>query len=301
MGYWTYQISDDGGYTWTCPHPLIDFDQNPQTNRDTWAGSYQSVEKSSDGKSLHIAFVYWDESKAHNPLYKRRFEANNRYHLYYARLDIDSGQLSTIEGDPVPTPVTRSGAEICKVWDTGHRLSNMPAITEDTSGKPCFLVPVSGEESPWRGQFHFVQRRRDKWTRSPVAWMNNTWDGCLLRRSESGKLLAYMATGEHDGQIMSYGGGTVEEWTSMDDGTSWSKVQELVPEPGLLYNNPRPVETSTGDLMDGFLMLYGWEGPGGIQKQTGSLLKDSPYLIELQNAPEGNRGKAFLWQNGEWL
>ena len=37
MGNWGYQTSADGGYTWTRPdRPLVDFDQNPQTDLDTW-------------------------------------------------------------------------------------------------------------------------------------------------------------------------------------------------------------------------------------------------------------------------
>ena len=75
----------------------------------------------------------------------------------------------------------------------------------------------------------------------------------------------------------------------------------MAPEPGLIYNNPKAVETSDGAVMGGYLVFYGWQGPGSIQVQTGSLLKDSPYLIELKNAPEGNRGKAYLWHDGEWM
>ena len=49
MGNWGYQISADGGFTWTRPdRPLVDFDQNPQTNLDTWACTYHSARLSAD-------------------------------------------------------------------------------------------------------------------------------------------------------------------------------------------------------------------------------------------------------------
>jgi hypothetical protein len=302
MGYWTHQASTNGGYTWTQPRPLIDFDQTPQSDDDTWAGSYQSVHLGADGRSLHIAFVYWDEKKQINPLYGRRIESNNRYHLYYLRLDTDTGQLYTIEGDPVPQPVSRSQAERCKVWNTGHRLTNMPAILNHPKGAPCFLLPVAGESSPWQCMFHFVRRHRGRWQSTAVARANNTWDGCLMHRGPDGELLAYLATGDQDGQMLSYGGGTIEEWASRDGGLSWEKRQELNPEPGLIYNNPKPVEWSTGSALDGYLVLYGWQGPGSIQVQTGSLIRGTPYKIALpEDAPTGNRGRAYLWHKGEWL
>lgn len=65
MGFWTYQISDDGGYSWTGPEvPPVDFDYAPRILGDEWAGTYHSVALGHDGQSLHIAFVYWDEGWA---------------------------------------------------------------------------------------------------------------------------------------------------------------------------------------------------------------------------------------------
>jgi hypothetical protein len=176
----------------------------------------------------------------------------------------------------------------------------MPHVLNDALGQPCFLLPVS-DDSPWNGRFHFVRRRRGEWLRTAITRANNTWDGCMLRWDE-GELCAYLVTGDHDGQMLSYGGGTLQEWRSADLGVSWRKQRDLIPEPGLLYNNPRAVERSTGGTLDGYLVFYGWEGPGGIQVQTGSLVSGIKPRVELpQDAPIGNRGKAFLWHDGEWL
>ncbi len=98
MGYWGYLLSSDGGFSWTPFRTLVDMDRDPQTGEDCWAGSYHSVMPSPDGRSLHIAFVYLDEHRSLNPLYHRRFtscQTLNRYHLYYMKLDIESGSLQS--------------------------------------------------------------------------------------------------------------------------------------------------------------------------------------------------------------
>ncbi len=288
MGYWTYQLSSDGGYSWTQPVSLVDFDQNPQEDKDTWAGTYHSVCPSADGRSLHIAFVYWDEKKRPNPRYNRRLGSNNRYHLYYLRLDIDSGELYSIEDEKMPHPVNRQQAERCKVWDTGYRLTNMPAILIDRDELPSFLLPVS-DDSPWRCRFHFVRRSGGEWLRVPITDTNNTWAGCLLQHGEGGDLKAYVVVGRGDGEPLAYGGGDIEEWRSAEGGASWQRKRTIVPDPGLLYNNPRPVELPTGEMVDGFLVFYGWRGPASIHNDAAA------------GSTSRNRGKAYLWHDGEWL
>jgi hypothetical protein len=289
MGYWTYQISDDGGYSWT-PHsiPVIDFDQNPRLNSDTWAGTYHSVCPGKDGRSLHIAFVYWDERKGWNPLYRQRFTSINRHHLYYLKLDIPSGRLLTFEGDRIETPVTREHAEKCKIWHTGLRLTNMPSIFVDTNDEPYFLMPVS-EETPWKCRFYFIRHDHGEWVKHPIMETNHTWSGSYLTKGNDSALLAYLVVGSVDGETLSYGGGDIEEWASVDGGTSWKLNHRIVPEPGLLCNNPRPVEDIDGGVMDDFLLLYGWEGPGSIQTNEGV------------SGTSRLRGKAYLWNDGKWL
>jgi hypothetical protein len=177
----------------------------------------------------------------------------------------------------------------------------MPHVANDASGGPSFLLPVS-DDSPWNGRFHFIRRRRGAWARTAVARANNTWDGCLLDRGVSGEWVAYLVTGKHDGQLLSYGGGTLSEWRSTDDGASWHKQRDLIPQPGLIYNNPKAVERSTGGTLEGYLVFYGWEGPGGIQVQTGSLVSGIQPRVQLpESAPTGNRGQAYLWHDGKWL
>jgi len=69
---------------------------------------------------------------------------------------------------------------------------------------------------------------------------------------------------------------------SSDRGDSWQKESEWVPEEGMIYNNPRPVPTSRGDILDGAYTMFGWEGPDGLTKEKCC-------------------GRAFLYFRGEWV
>jgi len=102
-------------------------------------------------------------------------------------------------------------------------------------------------------------------------------------------MTAHLVVGIIDGETLSYGGGEVEEWVSSDGGRSRSPKRRLVPVPGLMYNNPRPVDLANGGELDDYLLFYGWQGPESIQ----------PAVRGSQ--PSRNRGQAFLCRDGEWL
>ena len=193
MGNWGYQISADGGYTWTRPDlPLVDFDQNPQTNLDTWACTYHSTRLSADREWLHVGFNYMDE------------RSSNRHHLYYARLELATGELYGPDGGRLQRPLTRAGAETCKLWDTGHRYSLNPAIlppdapTAAGQGSAAFVVPVS-DSTAHDVVYYFVRRRNGVWERHPIVRTNDTWSGSHVTRGADGSIVAYLTVGTVDG------------------------------------------------------------------------------------------------------
>ena len=280
--HWGYQLSNDGGYTWTRPDvPLVDFDQNPRINLDTWACTYHSARPSADRNWLHIGFNYMDERTA------------NRHHLYYARLELATGELYGPDGDRLQRPLTRAGAEACKLWDTGHRYSLNPAIlpadgpTAAGEGSAAFVVPVS-ESTPHDVVYHFVRRCRGVWERHPIVRTNDIWSGSHVTRDADRAIVAYLTVGTVGGAGLRYGGGEIERWLSRDDGETWQRDARLVPEDGLLYNNPKPVERADGSEAARCLTLFGWQGPGGLEQPQ------RPFR------PLGSSGRAYLWLDGEW-
>jgi len=283
MGYWTYQLSDDHGCSWTCPDvPLVDFDQAPRTLGHEWAGTYHSVTPGRDGQSLHIAFVYWDERKPVHPVYGKRMGHRTRYNLYYLRLELSSGAVYNAAGTRLSRPVNRADAERCLVWDTGPLLTNMPSLLADEQDRPCFLLPVSGD-APDEGCFWFVRQEGAQWARRRVAELNDTWNGCRLAPASDGSLTAFLIARPPVFGELPYGGGVLQEWRSTDNGDSWAMEQEISPLKGLLCNNPKPVENAAGSPLPRTLLLYGWQDPDGIP-------------------PDGEfKGAAYLWQDGSWL
>lgn len=294
LGYWTYATSTDGGWTWERRGPLVDMDQRPEIATDTWTGSYHAVAPSADRRAIHIGFVYLDEQRRRNPLYNRRFKSKrtiNRYHLYAARLDIATGEITTLDGELLSQPVGRPQAEPCMIWHTGHRLTNAPAILVDEEDMPSFMLPVSGK-GPWDCTFYYVRREGGGWRRTPVAPTSMTWSGCLLGHGREGEIVAYVVSGDAYGETLPYGGGDVQEWVSRDGGATWVQGRSLVPEPGLLCNNPRWVERSNGETVPDMVTFFGWPGPGGIY---------GPLHLPGERAPMPHRGQAYLWQDGRWL
>ena len=290
MGNWGYQLSNDGGYTWTRPAaPLVDFDQNPQTNLDTWACTYHSACLSRDRAWLHLGFNYMDERASPNPVYPPPW--NNRYHLYYARLEIATGELYAPGGSRLPRPLTRAGAEACKLWHTAHRYSLNPSILPADpapgAGGAAFVVPVS-DATPHDVVYYFVRCRRGVWERHPIARTNDVWSGSHVTRDSDQSILAYLTVGTADGANLRYGGGEIEAWRSRDEGETWRREARLVPEPGLLYNNPKPVERADGSAAARSLTLFGWQGPGGLEQPQ------RPFR------PLGSSARAYLRLAGEW-
>ena len=61
----------------------------------------------------------------------------------------------------------------------------------------------------------------------------------------------------------SYGGGSVEQWSSCDDGNTWTRRRDLTPDrskyPLWKYNNIQPVTRPDGSIVDGMLLFYGWK------------------------------------------
>jgi len=290
LGYWTFRLSEDGN-AWTETEPLIDFDQIPKERKDVWACTYQSVAVDAEGTGLHIGFVTFDEQagvrKRPNPLYGRYVSHYSRHNLYYVHVDIDTRRVTTVDGEELPKPITRSVAERCKLLDTGLRATNPPSVVDDGSGNPMMMLPYAGEASPWEGEHVFVRRENDAWAFTSVASLNNTWSGNWLIPGPDG-LNALLTRGEADGELLSYGGGRVERWRSGDGGQTWAKEADWEPCEGLICNNPRPVPTSRGGILDGYYTQFGWEGPNSLAVASGKQLRD-------------NGGYAFLHLEGEWL
>lgn len=299
MGYWTYITSRDGGFSWTKPVSLIDFDRDPLEGEDDWASTYHNCRMSRDGRSLHLGFVYFHERGMYNwlhPLYKVAPKVQTRFDLYYARVDLASGRIFDLDGNELPRPLNRRMAEPAKIWSTYPLLTNIPSLYLDEQDNPGFLLVRSTEEGMRRCNFWYLQRKDGQWTKSCFAATNSTWAGSCIHRQEDGRLAAYLIASEDEGEGLLYGGGNIEKWVSAD-GVDWQLEGPVVPEEGLIYNNPMFPEKSDGSGPDPrFLLTFGWQGPGSIAPAVG------PAGYTHGNTPQITcKGRAYAAFEGRWI
>ncbi|MGN0745839.1 MAG: BNR-4 repeat-containing protein [Aristaeellaceae bacterium] len=295
MGYWYYAVSPDGGYRWSKPVTLVDFDQQPVTDEESWAGSYHTAALSPDGRYLHVGFTYFDERgiwKFVHPRYGRKPSVNTRYHTYYLRLDLEQGRVTNLRGDALTVPLNYRQAEACMVWNSGDYLTMNPCLLvgqrpDDVS----FLTVVTGE-TEWDCTFQYMRYVHGELKITPIAPTNTTWSGCRLYR-EGEDLVALLICGKTDGSLYTYGAGELEQWRSCDQGDTWRMEKRYVPVEGELYNNPILAEdcANSGVICPGIAAFYGWTGPYSMQ----------PVIDKATDIPIINRGKAYLLIDGAYV
>ena len=95
VGYWTYSVTEDGGK----PERLKRLKDMDVAGRFEWS-SYQTKLLSQDGKTLHVAFIVYDDCKFEDPdramsdrlqsLYREKTGQDWKYNLYYFQIDLAS-------------------------------------------------------------------------------------------------------------------------------------------------------------------------------------------------------------------
>jgi hypothetical protein len=268
---WTYRLSSDNGRHWTGPERAVtDMDSK---GRFEWS-SYHSVLPSADGRYLHVVFTAYDDNRDddprryYNPRYKHAVSNGWKYNLYYVKIDLKTHAVTNSDGKAMATPIDVDQADAkCRIWDTQGRGAGVPPdIVLDENGDPAFLHVLS-EETTKRHTYYFVRRVKGKWEKTPIAPSNHQWNSSHVSRDDHGALHAYLVTGDGyldtGGYMDSYGGGRVEEWTSLDKGATWKKKRDVTPDraefPGWRFNNIQPVTRSDGSIVGGMLLFYGWK------------------------------------------
>lgn len=269
---WTYRITADNGKTWSGPkRDVTDMDIH---GRLDWS-SYQSRLLSGDRRHLHVAFFTYDDVKT-NPDPQRRFnprygkevpEDNWKYNLYYICIDLDSGEVANFEGQQLTTPIDLDQADRqCRIWNTQGRGAGVPpTLIEDANGDPAFLHQLS-EDTLSEHNYYYYHRRHGRWKATRIASSNHQWNSCHLHRQRDGVLDAYLIRGaghlNTGGYMDKHGGGRIEQWSSADEGETWTMARDVTPEGpeyrGWKFNNPRHVTCPDGTPVDNMLLFYGW-------------------------------------------
>jgi hypothetical protein len=268
---WTYRITNDNGKTWAGPaNDVTDLDSKGRTE---WS-SYHTTLPSRDGRFLHVVFTSYDDNKPedpkrfYNPRYDQPVPNEWKYNLYYVKIDLETHEVTNFDGERMETPIDIDQADArCRIWDTQWRGAGVPpTIALDENGDPAFLHVLS-EDSLAEHRYYYVRRERGAWKQTPITHSNHQWNSCHLVRDDDGTLHAYLVVGDGyldtGGYMDCYGGGSIEEWISSDEGSTWKRWRDLTPDrskhPGWRYNNIQPVRKPDGSLVDGMLLFYGWK------------------------------------------
>lgn len=292
---WTYSITSDEGSTWRSPkNPVLDLNNEedlldiPHAEMDE-ASSYHTYLTSKDGKSIHVAFMYYDDNKknipekSYNPLYKRNV-GTLKTNLYYVKVDLETGVVNNFAGKELKTPILLNEADdFCKIWDTNWRGAGIPPdIIIDKNDNPAFLHVLT-EEVFEKLNYYYVRRVNDKWEQTVIAPACHKWNSSNLQIDKDGTLHAYLLMDDAyfeskgKGVMNSHGGGTrIEEWISTDDGNTWELGNTLLSAEGKYegwrFNNIQPIKTTDGKIRKGIWLFYGWREKDGEAPQGKAFL-----------------------------
>ena len=292
---WTYSISSDNGNTWqTQENSVVDLNNKgelidlPHKDLDE-ASSYQTYLPSKDGKSIHVAFMYYDDNKGnlaekyYNPLYKKSV-GTLKMNLYYAKVNLETHKVTNFDGDEVERPVVLEGANSkFKIWDTNWRGTGIPPdIIIDKNDNPAFLHVLT-EEAVEKCNYYYVRRVNNKWEQTIIVPACHKWNSSNLLIDDDGILHAYLLIDDGNfvssgkGVMNNHGGGTrIEEWISSDDGNTWGIKNTLLKAEGEYegwrFNNIQPIKTKEGKIKEGMWLFYGWKQSDGDAPQAKAFL-----------------------------
>ena len=285
---WTYRVSEDNGKTWVGPeHDVIDLDSKGRTD---WS-SYRTALPSKDGRYLHMVYVDYDDfikeltpDRLYNPRYKQVVTNDWKYNLSYVKIDLENHEVTNVDGKLLRTPIDLDySKENCLIWDTKGRGAGIPpVIALDAEGDPTFMHILS-EGDLKTHSYYYVRREKSKWVKTRIHSSNHNWNGGYMVHKADGNIHAYLITGDEyleGGYMDGRGGGSVEEWVSMDKGRTWSKHRDLTPDrtqyPGWRFNHVQPVVRPDGNRVEGMLLFYGWKDENAPTAKA--FLLDEGYL-----------------------
>jgi hypothetical protein len=267
---WSYRITTDSGRTWTGP-------ENDVTNLDIYNhpewSSYQAKIMSPDGNTLYVVFTDYDDVKSndparlYNPKYDKPVSNEWKYNLSFLKIDINTYEVRNDADEVMKTPLDIETVRAkCRIWDTEWRGAGVPpALCLDENGYPAALHVLS-EDDLETHSYYYVRKVGGEWLKTRITASNHQWNSTFLARDESGKLHAYLITGDgymnKPGINYTHGGGRIEHWVSRDKGNTWTMHRDITPSaaeyPGWSFNNVQPVVRPDGTVVDGMLVFYGW-------------------------------------------
>ena len=139
-----------------------------------------------------------------------------------------------------------------------------PTICLDWKEEPSFLHALF-RENIRSHDYYYAHRKKDRWKQTLIRSSNHQWNSGHLSRDAKGILHAYLIVGEGyltGGYMDKHGGGRIEEWISVDKGSSWKKPETRIRQSFTkvgAQQRSQPVVRPDGSIVEGMLLFYGWK------------------------------------------
>jgi hypothetical protein len=223
---WFCRTSSDGAASWQPPVRLINFSNNA-------VYAVTVAETGSYPRKLHIA---WERMGGGTPEEVRTKALwARRYNVYYAYSD-DGGHTWRRSDDSVyQLPITEETAE--KIYDSGERGVWLKDIQLDSRGMPYILF-IDADVRTYESRWKIARRGISGWKLSDVAISDHMYDGGALLVLADDDIRVYAPTTASQGHE---DGGEIEEWRSVDGGTTWAHSRHITVESEFSHNHVKTV------------------------------------------------------------
>jgi hypothetical protein len=193
-GNWSYITTRDNGLTWSKEVHVLN-GRSPPGN-----GWYAAFSKDPNRDHIHLLFL-WHASKDNLP--------DSRRNLYYIQMEHSTRQWSTMENEEITTPLSFEEAnDKGMVFDSKNKYSSIPQLWLTADGRPVGLNRISDKDGVitrhlhvWTGELWRTQKVPIDVILQPTT---NQWVGFRSRE------------------------GTVQKFTSIDAGASWSQGEIIL-------------------------------------------------------------------------
>jgi hypothetical protein len=238
-----YRISTDGAVTWGDPVRWVDF------GGTTWTYAMTIAENGAYPRTVHAVWTI------------REGGGLPRRNVYYARSE--DGGLTWVKSDGTPytLPITEANAE--KILDSGADQVQSSDVQVDSQGN-VYALYTQGYESGCTWKILRLTRATKHWDTFDVgASCDHQFDvGALVIRNDSDFRLYLPSIPVQPGED----GGDIEEWQSLNKGSTWTKTKNITSGSTYSHNFIRAVYNSDPD----FRAFWGYadSSPNAADKTT---------------------------------
>ena len=192
-GNWSCITTMDNGETWSKEKHILD-GKSPPGN-----GWYASLAKDPRKDHLHLLFL-WHASKDDLP--------HSRRNLYYMQMEHTTGKWTGIENEKLKTPISFEEAnEKIMIFDSKNKYSSIPQLWLTKDGRPVGLNRISDRDGVITRHLH--------------VWTGESW------RTQKVPIDVILKPTKKEWVGFRSRDGTVQKFTSIDEGTNW-KPKEII-------------------------------------------------------------------------